>query len=480
MPRPSQTKIVATLGPAVNSADAVRDLVQAGVDVFRINTAHGTLEEHQARVDLIRAISGELEQPLGILVDLPGPKIRLGEIPGGSLECVPGDTLWFVRGRDSTEPSRLTSTYETLVDELDVGDRVLLVDGLVACQVEKKTDDAVQCRVLQGGTLRSRQGINLPGVRLKTSALSDDDRRKARWAAEAGADYLGLSFVRTAADIAQLRELLASVRTPHESLPSIIAKIEKPEAVAALDAIVEAADGVMVARGDLGVEIDIAELPMVQKQIVALCRLRRKPVIIATQMLESMQSSPLPTRAEATDVANAILDGADACMLSGETAVGRYPRQAVEMMHRIALATEERRPGIAELPPLAAGNRESSLASLTAAAGRLAEQVAAKAIIAVTATGRTALHLAKARLGLPTLGVSGSQAVLQQMCLYWGVIPMHHPLPALAEEVAAHIIQRGLQAGWFAAGDRVVFVFGPRATQRGHGGCFVYSVGDKD
>ena len=478
MPRPSQTKIVATLGPATKSADAVRELVQAGVDVFRINTAHGTLDEHQARVDLIRAISGELEQPLGVLVDLPGPKIRLGEIPGGSLECAPGDTLWFVRGDASTEPCRLTSTYETLVDELDVGDRVLLVDGLVACQVEKKTGDAAQCRVLQGGTLRSRQGINLPGVRLKTSALSDDDRRKARWAAEAAADYLGLSFVRTADDIGQLRELLAAVRTPHESSPSIIAKIEKPEAVAALEAIVEAADGVMVARGDLGVEIDIAELPMVQKQIVALCRLRRKPVIIATQMLESMQSSPMPTRAEATDVANAILDGADACMLSGETAVGRYPRHAVEMMHRIALATEDRRPGIAELPPLAAGDRESSLAALTAAAGRLAEQVAAKAVVAVTASGRTALHLAKARLGLPTLAVSDSQAVLQRMCLYWGVIPLHHRLPALAEEVAAHIIQRGLQAGWFAVGDRLVFVFGPRATQRGHGGCFVYSVGD--
>ncbi len=478
MPRPSQTKIVATLGPATSSPEAVRELVQAGVDVFRINTAHGTLDEHQARVNLIRSISDEREQPLGVLVDLPGPKIRLGEIPGGSLECAAGETLWFVRGDDLAAPNRLTSTYETLVDELDVGDRVLLVDGLVSCRVETKTADAVQCRVLQGGTLRSRQGINLPGVRLKTSALSDDDRRKARWAAEAGADYLGLSFVRTADDIGQLRQLLAEVRSPHESLPGIIAKIEKPEAVAALDSIIEAADGAMVARGDLGVEIDIAELPMVQKQIVALCRIRRKPVIIATQMLESMQHSPLPTRAEATDVANAILDGADACMLSGETAVGRYPRQAVEMMHRIALATEDRRPGIAELPSLAAGDRESSLAALTAAAGRLAEQVAAKVVIAVTATGRTALHLAKARLGLPTLAVSGSQSVLQKMNLYWSVIPLYHPLPALAEEVAARIIQRGLQAGWFAAGDRVVFVFGPRATKRGHGGCFVYSVGD--
>ena len=229
----------------------------------------------------------------------------------------------------------MTATYETLIDELHPGDRVMLADGAVELRVENKTADAAVCRVVQGGTFRSRQGINLPGVKLSAPALGEKDRDNARWAAAAGVDYLGLSFVRKVEDVQDLKSLLQSAG----GTCRVIAKIEKPEALEMLDAIVAAADGIMVARGDLGVEIDIAQVPLVQKRIIALCNRARKPVIIATQMLESMHHSRLPTRAEVTDVANAILDGADACMLSGETAVGEYPREAVEMMHRIALAT---------------------------------------------------------------------------------------------------------------------------------------------
>ncbi len=333
---PSQTKIVATLGPASSDPAKLAELIQAGVDVFRINTAHGTREEHQAAVDKVREASRAANCPIGILVDLAGPKIRLGELPGGSVSCKTGDVLTFIRGESAGQAGQMTATYETLIDELDPGDRVMLADGAVELRVDSKSADAAVCRVVQGGIFRSRQGINLPGVKLSAPALGEKDRDNARWAAAAGADYLGLSFVRKVEDLQDLKSLIKAAGGSSR----VIAKIEKPEALEILDAIIAAADGIMVARGDLGVEIDIARVPLVQKRIIALCNQARKPVIIATQMLESMHHSRLPTRAEVTDVANAILDGADACMLSGETAVGEYPLETVEMMHRIALATE--------------------------------------------------------------------------------------------------------------------------------------------
>ena len=390
---PSQTKIVATLGPASSEPAKLAELIQAGVDVFRINTAHGTREDHQAAVDKVREASRQANCPIGILVDLAGPKIRLGELPGGSITCKTGDKLTFVRGQSPSLPWQLTSTYETLIDELHPGDRVMLADGTVELRVESKTAETAVCRVVQGGTFRSRQGINLPGVKLSAPSLGEKDRDNARWAASAGVDYLGLSFVRKVEDVQDLKTLLQSVG----GTCRVIAKIEKPEALESLEAIVAAADGIMVARGDLGVEIDIAQVPLVQKRIIALCNQARKPVIIATQMLESMHHSRLPTRAEVTDVANAILDGADACMLSGETAVGEYPREAVEMMHRIALATET----LLRQPPTSPGTGTSRLAktqagnpiteATTCAACRLAEEVGAKLIVVASVSGETAL-----------------------------------------------------------------------------------------
>lgn len=333
--RPSQTKIVATVGPACESESMLAELIQAGVDVFRLNTAHGDQSQQQARLEAIRRVSRRLGQPVAVLVDLAGPKIRLGELPGGQRQLTAGQTVRFVRAHPQG-PDDLVTTYEPLVDELSPGDRVMLADGTVSLVVESTGPGFAACRVVQPGLVRSRQGVNLPGVKLSAPALGPSDRHFAQWAAQNQVDFLGLSFVRSADEVRELKALLAQWGGPTQ----VIAKIEKPEALECLEAILDAADGVMVARGDLGVEIDIAQVAVVQKRIVALCARRHKPVIIATQMLDSMQHATLPTRAEVADVANAILDGADACMLSGETAIGQYPRQAVEMMHRIALATE--------------------------------------------------------------------------------------------------------------------------------------------
>ena len=333
--RSSQTKIVATVGPACGSVDKLISLIELGVDVFRINTAHGEQKHHQEFLDLVRAAEEQSGNPVAVLLDLGGPKMRLGELPGGQFTCKQGDTVRFVRGEVAMHPGELVSTYPTLIDELRPGDRIMLADGIVALNVTEVTAEAAICEVRQGGMVRDRQGVNLPGVKLTAPALSERDRASAIWGAGAGADFISLSFVRRPDDVQQLRDVLNDIG----STARIIAKIEKPEALECLDEIVDAADGIMVARGDLGVEVDIAEIAAVQKRIVGVCRKHRKPVIIATQMLDSMHHSRIPTRAEATDVANAILDGADACMLSGETAIGEYPNEAVSMMHRIAMAT---------------------------------------------------------------------------------------------------------------------------------------------
>lgn len=473
----SQTKIVATLGPASSDPAKLAELIQAGVDVFRINTAHGSREDHQAAVDKVREASQKANCPIAILVDLAGPKIRLGELPGGSITCKPGDPLTFIRGENVSQPGQMTATYETLIDELHPGDRVMLADGAVELRVENKTADTAACRVVQGGTFRSRQGINLPGVKLSAPALGEHDRDNARWAATAGADYLGLSFVRKVEDVQELKTLIQSVG----GATRVIAKIEKPEALAIIDTIVAAADGIMVARGDLGVEIDISQVPLVQKRIVSLCNQARKPVIIATQMLESMHHSRLPTRAEVTDVANAILDGTDACMLSGETAVGEYPREAVEMMHRIALATE---PGLCNCK--APGSTTTRLAEIkdgnpiteatTAAACRLAEEVGARLIVVASVSGETALTISKHRCSVPILGVSDSEIALRRMCLYWGIIPHFGAPVGDSRKLLDYIANWGRESGYFTSGDRIVLVLGTGISASRHNAIVVHQV----
>jgi pyruvate kinase len=328
--------------------------------------------------------------------------------------------------------------------------------------------------VVQPGLIRNKQGVNLPGAKLSAPALGEADRQYAAWAAKNELDFVGLSFVRTANEVRELKAILAAAGSEAQ----VIAKIEKPEALENLEAIIDAADGIMVARGDLGVEIDIARVAVVQKEIIAACTRRHKPVITATQMLDSMQHSSLPTRAEVTDVANAILDGADACMLSGETAVGEYPREAVQMMHRIALATEpiyRQRPCLAGPDAKTAGVDPITEAAVHCA-GQLAAQVDAKLVIVASTSGATALSLSKNRNFVPTLGVSSSEATLRRMCLYWGVIPLCGAPTADRRALLAHVTAWAREAGWLGVGDRVVLISGTWLSTTAHNAIVVHEV----
>jgi pyruvate kinase len=436
--------------------------------------AHGEREEHIQAVADIRQASRNVDRPVGILVDLAGPKIRLGALVQDPMPCEEGAEFRFIRGETSFSPFDLVSTYPTLVDELDVGDRVLLADGVVGMRVVKKMADAAICRVDIAGEIRSRKGINLPGVKLSTPAMTEADRDNALWAAQAEVDFVSLSFVRDPEDIAGLQALLQDAG----SRAMVIAKIEKPEALERLDEIVYAADGVMVARGDLGVEIDVAETPIVQKRIIACCTKFQKPVIVATQMLESMTESKRPTRAEASDVANAILDGADACMLSGETAVGAYPRETVEMMNRILLKTERLlQDAPANAPPMAAVSGVHPITSAVIyGAGRIAAQLFASMVVIITRSGATARVKAKQRDFIPTLAVSDSETTLRQMTLFWGITPLHGAPTNNPPELRRFIDEWGLADGSLRLGDRVVFVTGSDLVERAHNVVVVHEV----
>jgi pyruvate kinase len=441
----------------------------------------------------VRRVAEAAGRPIGVLVDLAGPKIRLGEIPGGALECVEGAVFKFIRGTESHHPDEFTTTYERLIDELSVGDAVMLADGTISLVVEERSPNEARCRVVQGGLIRSRQGVNLPGVKLSVAAMSAADWQHAEWAAAAGADFVSLSFVRSAVEVKLLKELLRT----RGSKARVVAKIEKREAIDNLDSIVDAADAVMVARGDLGVEIDVASMPMVQKQIIRACQRYQKPVIVATQMLDSMQHSRRPTRAETTDVANAILDGADACMLSGETAIGDHPRLVVEMMRRIASATEkqylqDRRQFLEDslgrgraavpagefLPPpefLVDGLHPITQAVVDGAS-RIAAELDAKLVVVASKSGVTAIARSKRRGAVPTVGVSDDPATLRQMSLYWGVTPLAAVEGSDINRLLEHVTAWGLREGRLQRGDRILLVAGIGFGTGGHNMALVHEV----
>ena len=469
----ARTKIVATVGPACRSPEKLAELIRAGVDVFRINMAHGSPDQHAVTVNDIRRVSREIGRTIGILVDLAGPKIRLGELFADPVQCELGQEFRFVRGDRSTSPTMLTSNYERLIEELSVGNTVMLADGTVGMTVIAKSSDSVTCRVTAAGSVRSRQGINLPGTKLSVPAMTENDWEHAKWAADHDVDFVSLSFVRTANEI----ELLKSRLHELQSAAMVIAKIEKAEALENLNEIVMASDGVMVARGDLGVETDVAEMPVAQKRVIACCQQLLKPVIVATQMLDSMTRSQRPTRAEATDVANAILDGADACMLSGETAVGEFPTQTVAMMNRIMLATERMLyDAPPQTPPVAA---VSGIHPITTAvvygASRIASQLFAKMLVIATRQGGTARVKAKLRDVIPTIGVSDNEHTLRQMCLFWGITPLQHQLSDGAE-FRKFITDWGRRDGTLQNGDRVVFVTGSELVAHAHNVVVVHEV----
>jgi pyruvate kinase len=385
-----------------------------------------------------------------------------------------GQEFLLVRGERTENPRELVANYSRLIDELEIGKSIMLADGTVGMQVIERTSDAALLRVTQPGSIRSRQGINLPGVKVSLPAMSDADRAAATWAARAGVDFIGLSFVRAVADVEELKALVRE----HGSSARVVAKIEKQEALDCLADVVAASDGVMVARGDLGVEIDVAQMPLVQKQIVSLCNQMHKPVIIATQMLDSMQRASRPTRAEVTDVANAILDGCDACMLSGETAIGMFPREAVEMMNRIARATEPQyrvRPLAAVDGPIA--GLQPITQGVILGAGHIAQKLDARLIAVASHSGATALGLSKQRNFVPTVGVSDREDVLRQMCLFWGVIPLAGAPVSSTEALLAHLETWGRRDGCLTAGDRVVLVAGTGLPGQGHNQILVHEIG---
>jgi pyruvate kinase len=410
-----RTKIIATIGPASSSPTIMAKLIHAGMDAARLNFSHGNWDDHTIRVGLIRREAEKAGKQIAIIQDLQGPKLRVGLIKNDAVTLRRGEEITLTTRKVLGTNRIISITYPRLIKDLKPGNRVLLDDGRLELKVTSKIADKVHCKIVNGGLLRSHKGVNLPGAALLLPSLSRKDKEDLRFGIARGVDYIALSFVRKAADIEAVRLFLKA----HRADIPIIAKIEKTEAVQNLDEIIEAADGVMVARGDLGVEMSPEQVPLLQKKIIEACNRAEKPVITATQMLESMIENPQPTRAEASDVANAILDGTDCVMLSGETAMGKYPVQSVEVMSRIAIQAETsvrpRQPN-----PELSGTDES----VAHASCRAAEEQKARAIVTFTQSGSTALLVSKHRPTVDIIAPTPFDMVARKISLYWGVTPI--------------------------------------------------------
>ncbi len=448
---PRKTKIVATIGPASSTVEMVTALTEAGMDAARLNLSHGTHEDHAQRARLVRDVQHQLGRPLALMADLQGPKIRLGHIEPRMLEQ--GQHV-VLTPDESTEDGRLPVAPAIAVDVLQPGHDVLIDDGHVRLSVETVKPGEAMCRVVVGGIVSAAKGVNLPGVPLPIPSLTRKDLDDLDFALQLGVDFVALSFVRAAADV---RDLKARIRESGSGA-RVVAKIEKSEAVDALEEILDESDAVMVARGDLGVEIGPAEVPLLQKRIILEALDRGKPVITATQMLESMITQPEPTRAEASDVANAILDGTSAVMLSAETATGQFPIEAVSTMDSIARAVEPSLGYRHELPE--AGEAPTVGQAMSNASCDLAEALGAKAILVPTFTGRTASAVARLRPRRPIVGLTHHPEAVQQMALEWGVTPILIPECADVEELWAVAIRAASESGIVKPGDRIVITAG--------------------
>ncbi|MFB3092919.1 MAG: pyruvate kinase [Dehalococcoidia bacterium] len=444
---PRRTKIIATIGPATRSEAAVRSLIDAGVDAFRLNFSYGSHDEHAEAFDLIRRLSRYADRPVAIVQDLQGPKVRVGKLANGPYQLEPGEETTFTTDDVTGDAARIPVTYAALPQVVKAGDRILLGDGEAELRVESVAGPEVRARVIEGGVLKENQGMHLPGVALSEEALSEKDLADLRLGVRLGVDYVALSFVRSGDDVRHLKKL---IKEQGARIP-VIAKLEKKEAIEALDEILAAADGVMVARGDLGLELGPEKVPLLQKRIIRQANRRGILVITATQMLESMTSSPRPTRAEASDVANAILDGTDAVMLSAETAVGRYPAQAVRMMARIAVEAESE-PG----EDHAEGRRLSHAHALSRAARKLASDVHASAIVVFTRSGYSAYLVSKERPRIPIFAFTPSEAVSRQLALCWGVTPLVANFAPSVEEMVPYTDRYLVEQGLLGKGDLVV------------------------
>jgi pyruvate kinase len=448
-----RAKIVCTMGPAVEAPERVKLLIEAGMNMARLNLSHGSYEEHQNRLDRVREASAAAKVPVAILVDLQGPKIRLGKFSDGPHDLVRGDIFTITTDDILGTKDRVSTTFKNLPGDCKPGDRLLIDDGKVTVEVIEVKGNDVVTKCIEPGAVSNNKGINLPGVAVSVPALSEKDKEDLRWGLKAGVDFIALSFVRDAKDIKDVHAIMdeVGIRLP------VIAKIEKPQAVANLEEIVEAFDGIMVARGDLGVELPIEEVPLVQKRCVALARAAAKPVIVATQMLDSMITNSSPTRAEATDCANAVLDGADALMLSGETSVGDFAIEAVQTMARIITHTEAN--ALDRITPLDAKPTTKG-GAITKAATEIGTTLNAKYLVAFTESGESARRMAMFRNSIPILALTPVQGTFNRLALTWGVEPGIMPTVSHTDEMVKQVDQYLIEKREAQVGDTVVIVAG--------------------
>ncbi len=467
-----RAKIVCTLGPATDSPERLRELIDVGMDVARFNLSHGSHAEHEERYLRVRKAATEAERNVGVLVDLQGPKIRLGTFAEGSVEIEVGQTFVITVDDVDGTSERASTTYKGLPGDVTPGDTVLVDDGRLMLEVTDVTETDVVTKVVIGGRVSNHKGLNLPGTAVSVPAMSEKDIEDLRWGLRIGADMIALSFVRSASDVEDVHRIMAEegVRLP------VIAKVEKPQAVENLAEIVDAFDGVMVARGDLGVELPLWDVPLVQKRAVELCRRRAKPVIVATQMLDSMITNPRPTRAETSDVANAVLDGADAVMLSGETSVGAYPIETVTTMARIVEAVEDH--GLERIPPLGTQPRTKG-GAITKAAVETGSLLGAKYLVAFTQSGDSARRMARLRPGIPLLAFSPLTATRHQLALSWGIEAFTADHVDHTDEMVKQVDRMLLEQERCRRGDLVVIVAGsPPGIPGSTNAMRVHRIGD--
>jgi pyruvate kinase len=475
MKKTERTKVVATLGPASSNPEILGGMVEAGLDVVRLNFSHGERADHVARFELVRALAKERDHNLAVLVDLQGPKIRVGVVGDTGVRLDRGEEVTLVSGTETCAEPDIPVVYPALAADVHQGDRILLDDGAIGLRVEDVEGERVRCEVERGGVVKSRKGVNLPGVAVSAASLTAKDRADVATAVEFGADYVALSFVRRPEDVAEAKQAIAE----HGGDIPVVAKLERPEAIDVLDEILEVADAVMVARGDLGVELAVEQVPPIQKHIIARANSLGVPVITATQMLESMVASPRPTRAEASDVANAIFDGTDAVMLSQETAIGQYPIEAVATMNRIAKEAEAT-PHLSAPPPPAVGALDVP-ATVCRAAVQVASDLGARAIVAFTESGASARYVSRFRPRTPIIGLTTSDAVRRRMALYWGVetaspLGKGTQVRGMIDDADARIVEEGL----LVPGDLVVVVAGSPGGRGGTNRVLVHRVGERD
>ena len=467
-----RAKIVCTMGPAVESPEKVRELIAAGMNMARLNLSHGGYQEHQSRLDQVRAAAAEAGKPVAILVDLQGPKIRLARFKAGPHDLARGDIFTITTDEIEGTKDRVGTTYKGLPGDCKAGDRILIDDGKVTVEVIEVKGNDVVTKVIEAGAVSNNKGINLPGVAVSVPALSEKDMDDLRWGLRAGADFIALSFVRSAADIVDVHRIMdeVGIRVP------VIAKIEKPQAVENLQGIVDAFDGIMVARGDLGVELPIEDVPLVQKHCIELAREAAKPVIVATQMLDSMITNSRPTRAEATDCANAVLDGADALMLSGETSVGEFAIEAVQTMARIIERTEEG--GFNMIRPMRTAPKTKG-GAITKAATEVGAIVGAKFLVTFTQSGDSARRMSRLRSPIPILAMTPDRGTYNRLALSWGIEPMITPMVSHTDEMVKQADHLLLDSGRAITGDNVMIVAGsPPGIPGSTNAMRVHRVGD--